>query len=155
MSDEQESDDLGDGGEVPDFAVEQESKQQESYEDQRAAARVNLERAILIRLSSGDTVKATLVNLSCGGIAIHYPAPAENGAKLGLVFQLPDDKGELVTIQTEGIVRHTHIKGQMFVIGIEFFQLAEQSMDFIEQFVKRKLSNSANSGGYVVSHRHR
>ena len=43
--------------------------------EHRNNARANLNHPILVQLSSGKTIKARLINLSCGGLAFEYPVP--------------------------------------------------------------------------------
>ncbi len=118
--------------------------------ENRNAARVNLNRPVLIRLSSGETVKAHLVNLSCQGLAFEYPASAETGAAFEILFQLAGKKGVL-NIQAEGVTMHIHVKSESFVIGIEFTKIAEEHVDIIEAFVESRLTSAAQLTGFAVS----
>ncbi len=122
--------------------------------DNRNHARVNVDRPMLIHCSNGETVKARLVNLSVGGLAFEYPAPAENGATLVVLFQLTK-KAEPVNIQAEGIAQHSHIKADLVVTGIQFTKISEEHIDIIEDFVEYKLSSAAQLTGFAVSHRHK
>ena len=122
--------------------------------ENRNNARVNLDRPIFIRLSCGETVKARLVNLSVGGLAFEYPAPAENGAALCVLFQLAK-KAEVINIQAEGIAVHSHIKSESIVTGIQFTKISDEHASIIEDFVEYKLSNATQITGIAVTHRHR
>ena len=119
---------------------------------QRKQFRVNVDRAIVIKLSSGKTIQARLINLSTGGLAIRYPAAGEIGAELGLIFQLPEENS-LATINTSGIVRHSHVYHEDFITGIEFTQLNEADTQRIAKFLNARLG-SRQPSGFVVSHRH-
>ena len=119
---------------------------------QRKSVRVNVDRAIVIKLSSGSHIQARLINLSLGGLAIRYPAPGEIGAELGLLFQLPEEKS-LATINTKGLVRHSHIYHEDFITGIEFVALSEEHATLIAKFLNARMS-SRQPTGFVVSHRH-
>jgi len=138
---------------TPDLEPAAESHSEKTAES-RSNARVNLDRPLIIRLSSGDTVKARLVNLSCGGLAFEYPAPAESGATLTVLFQLAGET-DVINIQAEGIARHSHVKSESFVTGIQFTKISEEHVDIIEEFVEHKLSTAAQLTGFAVSHRHR
>jgi len=122
--------------------------------DDRTTARVNLDRPMLIRLSSGDTVKARLVNLSCGGLAFEYPTTAERGITLTIMFQISSEAGP-INIQAEGTVKHTHVKQESYVTGMQFTKISEEDVDVIEEFVEFKTSNASQLTGFAVSHRHR
>lgn len=124
-----------------------------SMSEQRIQTRARLDRAIVIKLSSGETIHARMVNLSLSGLAICYPAPGEVGAELGLYFQLPD-KDKPVTIHVKGIVRHSHIYHEDFITGIEFIQLKEEDSKHISNFLSTKASPK-QPAGFVVHHRHR
>ncbi len=126
----------------------------EPSSDNRTNARVNLDRPLIIRLSSGESIKARLVNLSCGGLAFEYPAAAESGATFGLLFQL-STKTDTINIQAEGVARHSHVKSESFVTGIQFTKISEEHIDIIEDFVEYKLSTAEQLTGFAVSHRHR
>ena len=119
---------------------------------QRKQLRVTLDRAIVVKLSNGESIQARLVNLSMGGLAIRYPAAGEIGAELGLIFQLPDEDA-LATISTRGIVRHCHVHHQDFITGIEFIQLAEADSRRIAKFISARLG-SRQPNGFTVGHRH-
>lgn len=120
--------------------------------EQRKQARVNVDRPIVIKLSNGDSIKARMINLSIGGLAIRYPAAGETGAKLGLLFQITAQQ-ETVTINTKGIVRHSHVHHEDFITGIEFIALSEEDAKHIANFINSKLGTRQPSG-FVVSHRH-
>ena len=121
--------------------------------EQRNQIRVNLDRAIVIKLSNGKSIRARLINLSMGGLAIRYPAAGEIGAELGLIFQIPEHE-DTITIRTTGIVRHSHVHHEDFVTGIEFIQLSEEDTKHIANFIKTKLG-SRQPSGFAVSHRHK
>ena len=131
--------------ETPDLALET---------NNRSTARINLDRPILIRLSSGEIVKAHLINLSCGGLAFEYPAAAEPGVTLTILFQISSDTGT-INIQAEGVAKHSHVKHESFITGIEFTKIAKEHVDIIENFVEYKVSNSSQLTGFAVSHRHK
>ena len=119
---------------------------------QRKQFRVNVDRAIVVKLSSGKSIQARLINLSTSGLAIRYPAAGELSAELGLIFQLPEDN-TLATIITKGIVRHSHVHHEDFITGIEFTQLNENDTKRIANFLNARLGTRQHSG-FVVSHRH-
>lgn len=100
--------------------------------------RINLDRAIAIRLSNGQIVRARLVSLSAGGLGVLYPAPGELGTTLGLHFQLSDKNNEPVTIHCEGIVRQTHMSQGEFITGLEFSRISDDDRSVIQQFIHRK-----------------
>jgi len=122
--------------------------------DNRAEVRVNLDRPMLLRLSSGETVKVRMINLSPGGLAFEYPAPAEPGATFSLLFQLLNGS-EVINIQAEGIAEHSHVKSTSFVTGIQFTKISAEDVNIIEEFVEYKLSSTTQLTGFAVSHRHR
>lgn len=119
---------------------------------QRKQARINLDRAIIVKLTNGSSIQARLVNLSLGGLAIRYPAAGEPGAELGLIFQLPEENS-LATISTKGVVRHYHVHHEDFITGIEFTALKEEDTQRIAKFLNTRLGNR-QPNGLVVSHRH-
>ena len=119
---------------------------------QRKLFRANVDRAIVVKLSSGKSIQARLINLSTGGLAIRYPAAGEIGAELGLIFQLPEEN-HLVTISIKGIVRHSHVYHEDFITGIEFMNLNEADTQHIAKFLNARLS-SKKPTGFVVNHRH-
>ena len=102
--------------------------------------RVKVDRPILLKLSNGWVVKARICNLSPGGLALLYPAPAELGATLGLRFQLPDKQNDPVDIICHGIVRNCHIYQTQFVTGLEFKNIGEYEKDILFQFINQKRS---------------
>lgn len=106
--------------------------------EQRRHNRIVLDRAISIKLSSGQLIHARLVNLSTSGVGVLYPAPAEIGSTLGLHFQLPGEGGSLVTIHCTGTVCHTYVHGQDFFSGFKFAQIREEDLNVIKEFIHRK-----------------
>lgn len=120
--------------------------------EQRREIRVNMERSIVVKLSSGQVIRARLVNLSTGGLALRYPAPAEIGAQLDLQFQLPGSETP-ATLSIKGIVRHCHVHREDFITGIQFVELDEEVKIIISRFIESKISTHTN--GVLVSHRHR
>lgn len=125
---------------------------QNKVNGQRKQVRVNLDRAIIVKLTNGTSIQARLVNLSMGGLAIRYPAAGELGAELGLIFQLPQENS-LATISTKGIVRHCHVHHEDFITGVEFSALSEEDTQRIAKFLSTRLGNRQPSGLFV-SHRH-
>lgn len=121
--------------------------------EQRIQTRVKLDRDIVVKLSSGETIHARMINLSLNGLAICYPAPGEAGAELGLYFQLPD-KDKSAIIHVKGIVRHSHIYHEDFITGIEFIQLKDEDSKIISNFLSSK-AGSKQPSGFVIHHRHR
>ncbi len=111
-----------------------------------------MDRSIAVKLSSGQTIQAQLVNLSTGGLALRYPAPGEIGAQLDLQFQLPGTDMP-ATLTVTGIVRHCHVYHEDFITGIQFVELDEQANTTITRFIESKKSSRAS--GILVSHRHR
>jgi len=121
--------------------------------ENRSTARVTLNRPMLIRLSSGETIKVRLINLSSSGLAFEYPASAELGATFKILFQLESKKG-VVNIQAEAVATHSHVKSESFVIGVEFTKISEEHADIIETFVENRHTSAAQLTGFAVSHPH-
>ncbi len=113
----------------------------------RNTARVTLDRPMLIRLSSGETIKVRLINLSCGGLAFEYPAPAELGATFKILFQLDSKKG-IVNIQAEAVATNSHVRTESFVIGVEFTRISEEHAEIIETFVENRHTSAAQLTGF-------
>lgn len=122
--------------------------------DKRNLTRISMDRPMLIKLSSGDIVKARLVNLSCGGLAFEYPASADIGTRLTVLFQLSADD-DPINIQALGVVKHTYVKKASFVIGLEFSEIANDKVDLIEEFIEMKISSASKVSGLAVSYRNR
>ncbi len=79
-----------------------------------------------------------MINLSVDGLAFLYPAPAEMNATLGLKFQLPYND-EVVNVSLRGTVRHTHIRGETYVTGIQFAAVKDDDKSLISRFIDSKL----------------
>ena len=110
-----------------------------SGNDLRKYPRVVINRPIRIRTSSGAVVQTRMANISLGGIAVHYEAPAELGATLELIFSLMV-RGRQIDFQVKCIARYNHLSSRGYLIGFEFTGLTPDERDSIKEFVAYKRS---------------
>ncbi len=89
-------------------------------ESRRRHERVAADRPVTVRAPSGIRVKARLVDISLGGVAIRFEAPADPGTRLELRFLLPVARNRLKELEVRGVVRHRRVQRDGFVMGLEF-----------------------------------
>lgn len=116
----------------------------------RKYKRVKISRPTIVVLSSGSKVRAQLINISVGGAAFYYPAPADPGTQLKMCFQLPV-KGELQEIVVKGVTCHSHLKQGGFVTGVEFDDLPEDIISKINAFIIYKEAHCASIAKFVAN----
>lgn len=107
--------------------------------DYRKFPRVAITRPIRIKTSGGTVVQARMANISQGGVAITYEAPAEIGATLELLFGLPI-RGRQVDFKIRAIARYNHLSSRGYIIGLEFVGLDSHESESIREFVAIKRS---------------
>lgn len=107
--------------------------------DLRSYPRVSLNLPVRIRTSGGVVVQARLTNISQGGAAVVYEAPAEIGATLELAFSL-GVRGRQVDFRVRGIARYNHLSGRGYIIGFQFVDLEPEASANLREFVAYKRS---------------
>lgn len=107
--------------------------------DLRRYPRVAVVRPVWIRTSSGAVVQARSTNLSQGGIAVAFEAPAEIGATLELSFSLTV-RGRQVDFRVKGIARFNHLSSNGYIIGFQFVKLDPDLCESLREFVALKRS---------------
>lgn len=107
--------------------------------DLRRFPRVVINRPLRIKTSSGAVVQARMANISLGGVAVTFEAPAEIGATLELIFSLIV-RGRQIDFQTKCIARYNHLSNRGYLIGFEFADLSPEERDGIKEFVAHKRS---------------
>lgn len=107
--------------------------------DLRNYPRVVINRPIRIKTSSGAVVQARMANISQGGIAVFYEAPAEIGATLELSFSLMV-RGRQIDFKLKAIARYNYLSGNGYVIGFEFTDMDTESRNQVKEFVAHKRS---------------
>lgn len=108
-------------------------------QDLRQDGRIDTDRIIILRLSDGTNVQAQMINLSLQGAGICYPVSAEIGTQLTLVLPLTYGDEQYV-VMTDGVIRHRHLRHNMFYFGVEFTALSNEHRIQILEFLKTKAS---------------
>ncbi|RJQ23100.1 MAG: PilZ domain-containing protein [Nitrospiraceae bacterium] len=105
--------------------------------EQRKYIRVPVDRPVMVVLSNGSEVKTKMINISVEGLAVLHPAPAEIGTELGFIFTLPCKSG-FFEVNVKGVVRHYHLQGVNYYIGIELTNVSAHDRGIIDEFVALK-----------------
>ncbi len=113
----------------------------ETQSDRREAPRVPLRLLVQYRLQSVDDFYQTYAtNLSVGGMFIEGTTDHVAGDMLYLQFRLADGTS---LIEGLGRVAHVNPEGHARVgMGIEFINVDEDSLDFIDSVIARRLGNA-------------
>jgi hypothetical protein len=93
---------------------------------------------ISVRLSSGTTVNATMINLSPGGAGFLYEVPAEIGATLGFSFTL-NTTGQQRVLELRGVVRHCHLTPEGFYTGVEWRDVTDELCCMMQAFLSDRV----------------
>ncbi len=115
-------------------------------DDRRRHPRVSVNRRALVRATEGAAVSAQLVDISVCGLGLLYPRHVAPGAALAVQFQL-GVRGRFVDLALKGVVRHTHIKGNALMVGIELVELSAEAYQTISAFVQQKLEIYSQTAG--------
>lgn len=107
--------------------------------DLRRFPRVVVTRPVWIRTSSGVVVQARTTNISQGGVAVAFEAPAEIGATLELSFTLVV-RGRQVDFRVQGTARFNHLSSNGYIIGFQFVKLDTETSESLREFVALKRS---------------
>ena len=107
--------------------------------DLRKFPRVVITRPLRIKTSGGTVVQARMANISQGGVAVIYEAPAEIGATLELLFGLPV-RGRQIDFKVRAVARYNHLSSRGYIIGFEFVGLDRHESESIREFVAIKRS---------------
>lgn len=107
--------------------------------DLRHYPRVSVTRPVRIRTSSGAVVQARMVNISQGGVAVQYEAPAELGATLELSFTLTV-RGREVDFHERCIAQYNYLSSGGYIIGFQFAALDAGIRETLREFVAIKRS---------------
>jgi c-di-GMP-binding flagellar brake protein YcgR len=108
-------------------------------EDLRRYPRVPVTRPVRIRTSGGVVVQARMVNISQGGVAVQYEAPAEIGAKLELSFSLVV-RGREVEFHERCSAQYNYLSSGGYIIGFQFVALDTDARETVREFVATKRS---------------
>ena len=106
----------------------------EDLKNQRKYPRVPVRIQVKIGLSSGESVQATIVDLSPIGAGIEYAAPAEKGAILKLAFQLRIKEG-VQECHVQARVVHNYLKRNTYVIGVQFLSISEEAQAILRGYL--------------------
>ena len=110
-----------------------------SNEDLRRYPRVPVVRPVRIRTSSGVVVQARMVNISQGGVAVLYEAPAEIGANLELSFNLVV-RGREIEFHERCVACYNYLSSSGYIIGFQFAALDTEVRENLREFVATKRS---------------
>ena len=105
--------------------------------DKRQHIRVNITRPVIVRLSKGQSIHATLVNLSSHGVGFVFKVPAEIGAVFRLKFSLPIQH-HIREFDLAAKVVHTRISHNEHYTGLEFINPPSDQIALIQNFVTEK-----------------
>ena len=110
-----------------------------SNDDLRRYPRVQVTRPVRIRTTGGTVVQARTVNISQGGVAVLYEAPAEIGANLELSFNLVV-RGREVDFHERCVAQYNHLSSRGYIIGFQFVALDTEARETLREFVATKRS---------------
>lgn len=103
--------------------------------ERRGAPRVPLQLLVQVRLQSVDEFyELYATNLSSGGMFIECEPGWQRDQMVYLQFRLPDGKSLI-----EGLGRVVHLHPEPTGIGIEFVNVDDDSMRFIDSVIERRL----------------
>ncbi|MGE4498919.1 MULTISPECIES: PilZ domain-containing protein [Piscirickettsiaceae] len=101
--------------------------------EQRRAERISTERPVKLTTESGSS-DAKMLDLSILGVGILSNEELNEGDKVSVQFQLPSiGRSE---IKLEGVTAHsTHIRGQQYLIGVEFTDISDYMQSVITEYI--------------------
>ena len=105
------------------------------------AARIIVDKPVLVNFHNGSDITAQMQNVSEGGIAILYDSPVESGKRVRLRFELPDTHHISTEIICEAVVRNSYSFIDLFLIGMQIEEIGEYEMYILRDYIKRNKSH--------------
>lgn len=107
------------------------SKEKRNYQ------RIKIRVPVQLILSSGETITVTSANLSAGGIAVGYDAPADPGAQFQLSVPVTGVQGSRpINVAAKVVHHYLSSEHNRYIIGMAFVEMSEEDRLLLDHYVK-------------------
>lgn len=101
--------------------------------DKRKHMRFPIHQAIEISFGQEEFFNARGINLSAGGMLIETETELDPQSRIYLFFPVALEEKNY-DVEVEGVVRHVVKKGDLFHIGIEFYEMRPDNKELLEAY---------------------
>lgn len=108
-------------------------------QEKRRFFRIPVNRNITVRAASHDEVRTRMINLCCSGVCVMLNARVRMGEKFKVFFTLPAKDG-VRRISAHCVSRNVILRGDHFIVGMEFLKISTAHVNIIDDYIKRVAS---------------
>ncbi len=108
-------------------------------QEKRRFFRVPVNRSITVRAASRHEVRTRMINLCCSGVCVMLEVRVRMGEKFKVFFTLPVDSG-VHRISAHCLSRNATLRGDHFIVGMEFIKISTTNINIIHDYIKRVAS---------------
>ena len=105
--------------------------------EKRNYQRIKIRLPVRLTLSSGETITVTSANLSAGGIAVGYDAPADPGAQFQLSVSVAGaESSKSINVAAKVVHHYLSSEHSRYIIGMAFVGMGEEDRLLLDHYVK-------------------